>query len=382
MKGYRENLNERFPPPPLLKTGKQSVSEELITFDDNLISFVSDVTPDPDEDEAKIKIEVMDNDEDQYFLDDDNNNEDGFNFESDNDNACDYSPPPEPAKKPPPIKNKKQLKLKQKIANVDQFSPFRRRLVSRIINRKDYRENHEVDDDHSDSTSNFTYYLKLKRDYLMTYDQTTGTCSIGHVEIQINDNDTPETIECTLCGYQSKAQGLTKKKEVYMDRAMWNHILGKHLLLFKCTHCPKSCATLMNLREHLKGHRDNIFCKICQKPIPTKRQLITHEWSHLSEQEKIDKEIEEGVKRPYPKGEVGLFICSSCAKTFKRRKDLNQHQITHEPVRDKVLCPDCGKFFISKGYYLKSHKNKCAIKIQKPTKRRLKVKRQLFQNKS
>lgn len=101
--------------------------------------------------------------------------------------------------------------------------------------------------------------------------------------------------------------------------------------LFLCSSCPKSFPLPGDLRNHMRRHDAerprNHVCPECGKGFYEKQALRTHLLQHTGTKE---------------------FQCKFCAKTFATKKNLSNHEFTHNRELGKFICKYCDKKFASR----------------------------------
>uniref|UniRef100_A0A8C6SVF6 Zinc finger protein 574 n=1 Tax=Neogobius melanostomus TaxID=47308 RepID=A0A8C6SVF6_9GOBI len=113
---------------------------------------------------------------------------------------------------------------------------------------------------------------------------------------------------------------------------------------YSCNICNKSFSQAATLKRHQQLHNvtqaldndeDLLSCPRCPSMFSTEEQLNYHKLLHTS--------------HPFP--------CSECGESFKRRKDLDLHSLTHQ---DKMpaTCPHCSSQFINQTV-LEIHLQRC-----------------------
>lgn len=101
---------------------------------------------------------------------------------------------------------------------------------------------------------------------------------------------------------------------------------------FECRTCGKTFRQAGRLTVHERTHSDRRFyeCEVCRLRFRQKRKLEAHLNNIHSDTEPA-------------------FKCQTCAKTFKWKFTLKQHEFLHTDQAPSVLCEVCGKRFSSAG---------------------------------
>lgn len=120
--------------------------------------------------------------------------------------------------------------------------------------------------------------------------------------------------------------------------------------LHPCAICNRIFSDINYLREHMKGHKDNVKfdCDICLKTFSEAFNLRRHRRLHMS-------------------------ICSGCGEEFTDFNELNHHQQQcsamtppmHEILTDagnKFPCPECGRSYYSLAYLERHRKFHSKVK--------------------
>lgn len=143
----------------------------------------------------------------------------------------------------------------------------------------------------------------------------------------------------------------------------------KNPAAFRCDECKKTFHTAYSLdlhrEEHLPDDQKRFVCEPCGKRFFRQSRLRLHTTRvHLPAHlrpfacEQCDKSFHsaslraEHVRRMHE--EVRLFVCETCAKCFKTKQNMKQHQLIHAD-NPKVRCEICRKVYSNENQ-LRRHK--------------------------
>ena len=127
--------------------------------------------------------------------------------------------------------------------------------------------------------------------------------------------------ECHICGYTFKINNL-----------LFKHRTKVHEKRHSCSVCFQRFNDSGELTMHTEEvHGDGVFiCDICQKSYKTRRSLSTHRLTH-----------EENRPRNY--------VCHTCGSAFYDERTLKNHAQIHNPQRTRdYTCTSCGRRFFKK----------------------------------
>jgi len=128
---------------------------------------------------------------------------------------------------------------------------------------------------------------------------------------------------------------------------------------FACGHCPTTCSTKVNLRDHMNIHRQNkrFKCRFCEKTFTNHGNRIAHEKSslpgHLAKKVArctlCSKTFAHGVtlrthmlkhtNAPRPSS----FSCAYCAKSYANAPNANRHMRLKHPIKYSIRSSVCRK---------------------------------------
>ena len=148
---------------------------------------------------------------------------------------------------------------------------------------------------------------------------------VQHVKFHTN----PKPKICEKCG---KGFPTTVSLKLHMANM---HVENKDMV--QCSQCAKMYTNKSSLQYHMRSAHDfSIFfpCLTCNKTFKHKRLLTIHELTHK---------------------ETRDFKCDKCEATFKRASGLLAHQKRHEKAY-KFFCETCNKGFYEKRK-LQQHEN-------------------------
>ena len=159
---------------------------------------------------------------------------------------------------------------------------------------------------------------------------------------------------CNLCNFAcSSTSGL--------NRHLMNHMQEKPYI---CNQCGKTFSANSLLEIHKRSvHVEATWkCEVCESCYKTKGDLKKHVIrKHDPNEERMEctkcfikvLNIIEHTKRAHFTGTP--FSCEICTKSYKARKYLKRHLLTHKTKTFTYNCPLCNKSF-SDAVDLKSHK--------------------------
>ncbi|OXA47634.1 Zinc finger protein 26 [Folsomia candida] len=175
------------------------------------------------------------------------------------------------------------------------------------------------------------------------------------LELHINTHTTEKAYICPNCG-----RGFAHRTSLKNHEA--THLAKSTRRIFKCDLCPHKSLSRPDLLSHVQivhENRRNYLCTFCDKRFSTSGNMKLHvEARHTPNKEKIysfEKNKVHLLRRP---GSVVLKLrssmasrqasdwkCPICSKTFKAKRNLRYHILTHNPeakVKCQVQTPPIG----------------------------------------
>ena len=168
-----------------------------------------------------------------------------------------------------------------------------------------------------------------------------------HLSLSANENGGTGPLTCHMCDELFCLPNNQQKHIAYhkADRqnGVWNcekcdkifnsrDLLATHIFLssreddviLKCSTCDKKFCLSSDLDKHLPLHGEatKYICNICSKSFLSKRNLSEHQGTH---------------NKP-------SFVCPKCGKMFRTQKNLRRHNKSHNSDRN-FTCEICGKGF-------------------------------------
>nr|XP_054760193.1 zinc finger protein 624-like [Lytechinus pictus] len=140
---------------------------------------------------------------------------------------------------------------------------------------------------------------------------------------------------------------------------------------FKCSHCPKICASESRLKEHLVVHNYMHMhrCTLCPRSFASESALKNHQGEHTGlkpfkceicgrgfRTRKLTLKHKQRMHQERPK----RFMCSICNKGFAEKCNLKVHERRHKGIR-QFVCLECGKGFTAR-FSLTAHMQAMHIK--------------------
>jgi KRAB domain-containing zinc finger protein len=130
----------------------------------------------------------------------------------------------------------------------------------------------------------------------------------------------------------------------------------------QCKICPNKFLTARSLQRHVSHHKEkekgDFECQICTKKFNVRQNFNKHmrfhakflKCDHCGFLFKHKAQLRVHMKKKHMAAEV--FNCRTCSKTFKSKRALKEHQMTHQK---KIECDVCGRKFAGKGSFFKDH---------------------------
>lgn len=139
---------------------------------------------------------------------------------------------------------------------------------------------------------------------------------------------------------------------------MSKHLKDHHGSGVNCTECGKVFLWKERLEKHMLLHAigaihyENFTCEHCQEVFSDKNRLITHMRHHIPKNEREECKIcgskcidKAGLRRHMRYHAESQFVCRWCAKEFKIKTHLTDHERIHSGERPFKCGFDCGKTF-------------------------------------
>ena len=170
------------------------------------------------------------------------------------------------------------------------------------------------------------------------------SCEICHKDFKRKDHlithkdavhENKRPFSCDICNVRFKQK-----------HHLTSHFIAKHnnnnskniLKRFHCAHCDKTFYRKYRLSHHISRDHENIACSDnSEKPLETGANHVSHNNS--------------------VHGNVRLFSCATCDKTFQRKDNLLKHISCVHKNNRPFSCPSCGNTFKTKEHLSQHMKN-------------------------
>lgn len=123
---------------------------------------------------------------------------------------------------------------------------------------------------------------------------------------------------------------------------------------FICSVCGATFSIKYYLTRHLKLHNpeEKFRCKVCPREFNRKYQLVEHELSHKGPptlkcsdcRKKFNSKHAFDRHRSFCSGNLQLYVCDICGKSFRGISALSHHRVRHDPLK-KFKCSMCNSSF-------------------------------------
>lgn len=133
---------------------------------------------------------------------------------------------------------------------------------------------------------------------------------------------------------------------------------------FTCGICQKLLTSPKILQYHLQNHSPEserpLKCPECPRRFSYQSALVTHQVSHLPDNERTTFCCDECGKTFSTAGRLQThmntthiklgfeFMCHICSKSFACKSNLSYHLTTHQPKDNQLQCNECGKWLKNK----------------------------------
>lgn len=175
--------------------------------------------------------------------------------------------------------------------------------------------------------------------------------------------------KCDNCGIELASKSLLKK-----------HLKSFHLLkVEECQSRQKAYSSAKKYKgyskrhsigpiDSSKNHQETFSCEICGKTFNQLNKLKRHMNGHLktSNFENCHTKSLNSIYEKNPTKSSNNFICPICAKIFKSKSNLSQHEKTHKILmpNEYFYCDLCGNKFKEKTLMMTHIKNRHIKKIR------------------
>lgn len=160
-------------------------------------------------------------------------------------------------------------------------------------------------------------------------------------EFEINNQATSHSAE----SLRDSVENLTRKGNEG-KRARESHLENVHCRTEKmtCDHCPKLFFTKSVIRSHVKAYGTKKFeCNVCEYKTADKRSLATHEGTHAVKTEcpVCKKQVVSSERHlKWHRAEVTCAICQQSICKYNLKRHMKIHRIQK--------CETCDKLFNNK----------------------------------